>query len=64
MVNDVARMKFDYDPASMSRSDGGDDESYNHDQWQGFQKYQTFQVRVRDPLKEIAKKLYDFSEFL
>ena len=53
LIKDVAPMNFDYDPLLLL----SDDESNNR--WEGFQEYKTFQFRVRDSLREVAKKLYD-----
>ena len=52
-------MKFDDGPAPLL---SGNDES--NDGWDGFQDYKTFQFRVKDSLREIAKKMYDFAEFV
>ena len=58
-IKDPAPMKFDDDPAPLLSED---DESNNG--WDGFQDYKTFQFHVKDLLREIAKKMYDFAEFV
>ena len=64
-IKDAVPMKFDDDPALLlcdDDYDGDDDKSNNG--WGGFQDYKTFQFCVKDSLREIAKKVYDFAEFV